>query len=177
MIHAAVAEARKRNWKMNLAVADSGGNVVAFRRMDGAMLAAIQIALHKARAAATFRRPTKIFEDGIKNSPRSVPFALSAGKRLSTNWCCGPEAPSYRKSVVVFLALEIVPRRRQLLTVALAFERTLTPVSVAYSRFTLGLFAARTSNTAPGAACARGPYAAGGRFCGSGLLRHAGGRR
>jgi glc operon protein GlcG len=64
-IHAAVAEAEKRNWKMNIAIADSGGNLVAFQRMDGAMLAAIQIALHKARAAATFRRPTKIFEDGI----------------------------------------------------------------------------------------------------------------
>jgi uncharacterized protein GlcG (DUF336 family) len=33
--------------------------------MDGAMLASIQIAEHKARAAATFRRPTKVFEDGI----------------------------------------------------------------------------------------------------------------
>src|SRR5580704_14034816 len=65
VIHAAVDEARKRNWKMNVAIADSGGNLVAFQRMDGAMLAAIQIALHKARAAATFRRPTKIFEDGI----------------------------------------------------------------------------------------------------------------
>ena len=65
VIHAAVAEARKRNWKMNVAVTDSGGNLVAFQRMDGAMLAAIQIAWHKARAAATFRRPTKIFEDGI----------------------------------------------------------------------------------------------------------------
>jgi uncharacterized protein GlcG (DUF336 family) len=65
VIHAAVAEAKKRNWKMNVAVADSGGNLVAFQRMDGAMLAAIQIAQHKARAAATFRRPTKVFEDGI----------------------------------------------------------------------------------------------------------------
>ena len=65
VIHAAVAEAKKRNWKMNVAVADSGGNLVAFQRMDGAMLAAIEIALHKARAAATFRRPTKIFEDGV----------------------------------------------------------------------------------------------------------------
>jgi uncharacterized protein GlcG (DUF336 family) len=64
-IHAAVAEAKKRNWKMNVAVADSGGNLVAFERMDGAMLASIQIAIHKARAAATFRRPTKIFEEGI----------------------------------------------------------------------------------------------------------------
>jgi glc operon protein GlcG len=64
-VDAAVAEAKKRNWKMNVAVADSGGNLVVFQRMDGAMLASIQIAEHKARAAATFRRPTKVFEDGI----------------------------------------------------------------------------------------------------------------
>ena len=65
VIRAAMAEAKKRNWKMNLAVVDSGGNLVAFERMDGAMLASIQIAMHKAQAAATFRRPTKVFEDGI----------------------------------------------------------------------------------------------------------------
>jgi glc operon protein GlcG len=65
VILAALAEARKRNWKMNIAVVDSGGNLVAFQRMDGAMLASIRIAEHKARAAATFRRPTKVFEDGI----------------------------------------------------------------------------------------------------------------
>lgn len=66
VIQAAVAEARKRNWKMNVAVTDSGGNLVAFQRMDGAMLASIQIAEHKARAAVTFRRPTKVFEDGVQ---------------------------------------------------------------------------------------------------------------
>jgi glc operon protein GlcG len=66
VIHAAVAEAKRRNWKMNVAVADSGGNLVAFQRMNGAMLASIQIAEHKARAAVTFRRPTKVFEDGIQ---------------------------------------------------------------------------------------------------------------
>ncbi len=66
VIQAAVAEARKRDWKMNIAVADSGGNLVAFERMDGAMLASIQIAQHKARAAVTFRRPTKVFEDGVQ---------------------------------------------------------------------------------------------------------------
>ena len=66
VIQAAVAEARKRNWKMNVAVVDSGGNLVAFQRMDGAMLASIQIAQHKARASATFRRPTKVFEDGVQ---------------------------------------------------------------------------------------------------------------
>ena len=65
VINAAVAEAKNRNWKMNVAVSDSGGNLVAFQRMDGAMLASIQIAEHKAKAGATFRRPTKVFEDGI----------------------------------------------------------------------------------------------------------------
>jgi glc operon protein GlcG len=65
VIQAAVAEAKKRNWKMNVAVVDSGGNLLAFQRMDGAMLASIQIAEHKAKAAATFRRETKVFEDGI----------------------------------------------------------------------------------------------------------------
>jgi glc operon protein GlcG len=66
VIHAAVTEAKNRDWKMNVAVVDSGGNLVAFQRMDGAMLAAIQIAEHKARAAATFRRETKQFEDGVQ---------------------------------------------------------------------------------------------------------------
>jgi uncharacterized protein GlcG (DUF336 family) len=66
VIHAGVVEAMKRKWKMNIAVADSGGNLVAFQRMDGAMLASIRIAEHKARAAATFRRPTKVFEDGVQ---------------------------------------------------------------------------------------------------------------
>ena len=66
VICAAVAEAKRRSWNMNVAVADSGGNLVAFQRLDGAMLASIQIAEHKARAAATFRRPTKVFEDGVQ---------------------------------------------------------------------------------------------------------------
>jgi uncharacterized protein GlcG (DUF336 family) len=66
VVAAAVEEAKKRSWKMNVAVSDSGGNLVAFQRMDGAMLASIQIAEHKARAAVTFRRPTKVFEDGVQ---------------------------------------------------------------------------------------------------------------
>jgi glc operon protein GlcG len=67
-IAGAVAEARKRDWKMNVAVVDSGGNLVAFQRMDGAQLASIQISEHKARAAAIYRRETVIFENGIQRS-------------------------------------------------------------------------------------------------------------
>ena len=63
-----VAEAKKHDWKLNVAVVDSGGNLVAFQRMDGAQLASIQIAEHKARTAATFRRETKVFENGIQQN-------------------------------------------------------------------------------------------------------------
>jgi uncharacterized protein GlcG (DUF336 family) len=67
-INAAVAESNRRGWKMNVAVVDSGGNLVAFQRMDGAQLASISIAEHKARAAAKYRRETKVFEGGIQNA-------------------------------------------------------------------------------------------------------------
>lgn len=65
-IAATVAEAKKHDWKLNVAVVDSGGNLVAFQRMDGAQLASIQVSEHKARAAVTFRRETKVFEDAIQ---------------------------------------------------------------------------------------------------------------
>ena len=51
---------------MNIAVVDSGANLVAFLRMDDAQLASIAIAEHKARAAAKYRRPTKVFEDVVQ---------------------------------------------------------------------------------------------------------------
>src|SRR5580692_309393 len=67
-IAAAVAEAKKHDWKLNVAVVDSGGNLVAFQRMNGAQLASIQVSEHKARAAATFRRETKAFENAIQQN-------------------------------------------------------------------------------------------------------------
>jgi uncharacterized protein GlcG (DUF336 family) len=66
VINAALAEARRHDWKLNCAVVDSGANLVAFKRMDGAQLASIDISQHKARAAATFRRETKVFEGGVQ---------------------------------------------------------------------------------------------------------------
>ncbi len=66
VIQAAAAEAKKRDWQMNIAVVDSGGNLVAFLRMDNAQLASIPIAEHKARAAVRYRRPTKAFEDAVQ---------------------------------------------------------------------------------------------------------------
>jgi glc operon protein GlcG len=71
---AAEAEAKKRGWKMNISVVDSGGNLVAFERMDGAQLASIAISQHKAHTALIFRRETKIFENAVNGGQ---PYALS----------------------------------------------------------------------------------------------------
>ena len=66
LVAASEAEAVKRGWKMNITVVDPGGNLIAFARMDGAQLASIAIAEHKARAAALYRRETKVFENGVQ---------------------------------------------------------------------------------------------------------------
>src|ERR1700722_3213789 len=63
---AAMDEAIKHDWPMNIAIVDSGANLVAFLRMDGALLASIAVAEQKARTAAKFRRPTKALEDAIQ---------------------------------------------------------------------------------------------------------------
>ena len=68
LIQAAAAEATKKGWPMNIAVVDSGANLVAFLRMDGAQLASISISQHKARVAVKYRRPSKAFEDGIQKA-------------------------------------------------------------------------------------------------------------
>jgi glc operon protein GlcG len=72
---AAVTEATRRGWQLNIAVVDSGANLVTFVRMDGAQLASIAISEHKARAAVKFRRPTRVFEDGIQKS--DLKYALT----------------------------------------------------------------------------------------------------
>jgi len=71
-VAAAEAEAKKNNWFMNVAVVGPSGALVHFSRMDGAQYASITIAQHKARTAATFRRPTKAFQDGLAANPANI---------------------------------------------------------------------------------------------------------
>jgi glc operon protein GlcG len=73
---AAVTEATKRGWPLNIAVVDSGANLVTFARMDGAQLASIAISEHKARTAAKFRRPTKAFEDAVQKADSKYLLSL-----------------------------------------------------------------------------------------------------
>jgi uncharacterized protein GlcG (DUF336 family) len=75
-IQAAMVEAARRGWALNIAVVDSGANLVAFARMDGAMLASIAISEHKARTSVKFRRPTKAFEEAIQKSGNVYTLSL-----------------------------------------------------------------------------------------------------
>jgi glc operon protein GlcG len=58
-----LAKAQEKNWKMNIAIVDSGANLVLFERMNGAFLGSIEIARHKAETSAKFPIPTRKFEE------------------------------------------------------------------------------------------------------------------
>lgn len=76
VIEAAKAEARRVNAPSAvIAVADDGGNLMALERLDGTFAAGANISIGKARTAALFKRPTKAFEDIIKNG-RTAMVAL-----------------------------------------------------------------------------------------------------
>jgi uncharacterized protein GlcG (DUF336 family) len=71
-VGAATAEAKKNNWFMAIAIVGPAGDLVYFEKMDNTQVASVAIAQHKAKAAATFRRPTKAFQDGLAASPANV---------------------------------------------------------------------------------------------------------
>jgi glc operon protein GlcG len=61
----AEAEARKNNWNVVIAIQDSGGHLVLLQRLDNTQFGSVQIAQQKAYSAVAFRRPTKVFQDGV----------------------------------------------------------------------------------------------------------------
>ncbi len=65
---AAVAVMNENNWAMAVAVVDPSGNLVYFEKIDATQHASVTIAIEKARSAAAFKRPTKIFADALMNN-------------------------------------------------------------------------------------------------------------
>jgi uncharacterized protein GlcG (DUF336 family) len=61
----AIAEARKNNWNMAVAIVDTAGELVYFEKMDDTQVGSVQVAQSKARSAARFKRPTKAFQDAL----------------------------------------------------------------------------------------------------------------
>src|SRR5262245_6826884 len=73
VIEATAAEAKKVNAPGgSIAVVDDGGNLLALERLDQTFAASANIAIGKARTAALFKKPTKIFEDAIKSGKTSM---------------------------------------------------------------------------------------------------------
>src|SRR5438445_12863430 len=67
LVAAAEAEAKKRGATVVIAVVDDGGQLILLERLDDTQVASVEVAIGKARTAAIFRRPSKDFEDQIKN--------------------------------------------------------------------------------------------------------------
>ena len=61
----ALAEARRNNWNMAVAIVDPSGNLVYYEKMDNTQLGSADICIAKARSAARFKRPTKAFQDAL----------------------------------------------------------------------------------------------------------------
>jgi glc operon protein GlcG len=99
---AAEAEAKRRNWKMNIAVVDTNGELVQFSPMEGAQIASVAISIGKARTAARFRRETRLFYNAYETghpyigtldptltaSPGGFPL-VEGGKLIGAVGCSG----------------------------------------------------------------------------------------
>jgi uncharacterized protein GlcG (DUF336 family) len=61
----ALNEARKNNWTVAVAIVDAAGNLVYFEKMDNTQVGSVNVAIDKARSAALFKRPTKVFQETL----------------------------------------------------------------------------------------------------------------
>jgi len=66
---AAVAEAKAKaeGARVVIAVVDEGGSLLLLERLDDTQVASVNVGIDKARTAAIYRRPSKVFEDQVKN--------------------------------------------------------------------------------------------------------------
>ncbi|HSD20130.1 MAG TPA: heme-binding protein [Anaeromyxobacter sp.] len=78
---AAEAEARKRGATVVIAVVDDAGHLLVLHRLDDTQVASVEVGVGKARTAAIFRRPSKVFEDQIRDG-RVAALALTGATPL-----------------------------------------------------------------------------------------------
>jgi glc operon protein GlcG len=74
MLAACEAEAAKNKWAVSIAIVDDGGYLLGLARMDGASAITAEVSLGKARTSAMTKRPSKFFEDRIKERPAFAGF-------------------------------------------------------------------------------------------------------
>ena len=74
MMAACKAEAQKNKWAVTIAIVDDSGAAILLERLDGAGTISAQVAMGKAQTSAVTKRPTKFFEDRVKERPAFVTF-------------------------------------------------------------------------------------------------------
>jgi glc operon protein GlcG len=81
VVAASEAEARSRGLGVVIAVVDPAGNLIELSRMDAAQVASVEVGIGKARTAAIFRRPSRIFEEQVARG-RVAALALPGATAL-----------------------------------------------------------------------------------------------
>jgi glc operon protein GlcG len=81
IVDAAAAEASKRKATVVIAVVDDGGHLLVLNRLDDTQVASVEVGIAKARTAAIFRRPSKVFEDQVRDG-RIAALALPGATAL-----------------------------------------------------------------------------------------------
>jgi glc operon protein GlcG len=78
---ASEAEAKKRGATVVIVVVDDGGHMLLLERLDDTQVASVEVGIGKARTAAIFRRPSKVFEDQVRDG-RVAAIALPGATPL-----------------------------------------------------------------------------------------------
>jgi glc operon protein GlcG len=71
---ACIAEAQKNKWNVAIAIVDDSGAVMLLERQDGCGAISSDVAVKKAQTSALTKRPSKFFEDRVKERPGFVTF-------------------------------------------------------------------------------------------------------
>ena len=74
MMAACIAEAQKNKWAVTIAIVDDSGAALLVERLDGAGAISATVAMGKAQTSALTKRPSKFFEDRVKERPGFVTF-------------------------------------------------------------------------------------------------------
>ena len=74
MLAACEAEASKNKWAVSISIVDDGGFLLGALRMDGASAITAEVAIGKAKTSAMTKRPSKFFEDRVKERPAFAGF-------------------------------------------------------------------------------------------------------
>jgi glc operon protein GlcG len=79
ILQAAEAEAERQHWPVAIVIADSSADVVLALKRDQTQHSSLSIATGKALTAVNFRRPTKMFQDGIAAGGEGLRFLAVPG--------------------------------------------------------------------------------------------------